>query len=262
MLSIQLLFPFSIRWRSVFVIVSISLCLSEGYAGDGSANKLLNRSPESLHNVYYVLRHGQSEANVANVIASSPAIATKKYGLSDKGKQQAALAGEDVMNAFQEANRIRPAPLRGVLLLASDLRRARETAQIVQGKLEEVGIPLYHNGEYGVDNGFIIETRLRERWFGEWDGTSDTNYENVWKDDVTDPDHTIKGVESVNRVMQRTTSCIQEWDARIQDCFIICVAHGDVLQILQTACAKMDGSQHRTLEHLETAKLRRLELSD
>ena len=113
-----------------------------------------------------------------------------------------------------------------------------------------------------IEPGLVMETRLRERWFGEWDETSDANYPNVWKDDAVDPDHTIKGVESVHQVMARTTECITEWDELFEDCLIVCVAHGDVLQILQTAFCKMDGSQHRSMEHLETAKLRKLELAE
>jgi len=42
---------------------------------------------------------------------------------------------------------------------------------------------------------------------------------------------------------------------------IILVAHGDVLQILQTGFEKMDGSRHRThLPHLETAVPRHLRM--
>lgn len=216
-----------------------------------SPNHLLHRTPSSLNNDYYVLRHGQSEANVAKVIASSPETATKMYGLSKVGKEQAALAGQDVIAAFKER------PRKKVLLLASDLLRAKETAEIVRGKLLDAGIPLYD-----VDDGLVIETRLRERWFGEWEATSDTNYPKVWKDDATNPGHTLKGVESVNQVMERTTKCITQWDDELQECFVICVAHGDVLQILQTSFCKMDGSQHRTLEHLETAKLRKMELKE
>ncbi|CAB9508865.1 Pfam:PGAM [Seminavis robusta] len=226
-------------------------------------NLLLNRSPSSLRNEYWVLRHGQSQANVAKLIASSPEIACQKYGLSDVGKEQAALAGDEAVEAFHERNTREPR-LQAVVLLSSDLLRAKETAEIVRDKLILAGIPLlYQNvGEPRIDKGLAMETRLRERWFGEWDETSDTNYPNVWKDDAEDADHTIKGVESVNQVVSRSTKCICDWDERLERCMVICVAHGDVLQIMQTGFAKMDPTKHRTLEHLETAKLRRLELKE
>ena len=39
---------------------------------------------------------------------------------------------------------------------------------------------------------------------------------------------------------------------------VVLVAHGDVLQILQTSFARVDVRQHRSLEHLQTATLREL----
>lgn len=223
------------------------------------------------------MRHGQSEANVAQIIASSPVIATQKYGLSDVGKEQAALAGQDVVQAFHKAAAASPQRTSSILLLTSDLLRAKETAEIVQQYVQQAGIPLYYEhdndsidddpspsliitNKHDIENGLAIETRLRERWFGEWDGTSDKNYPETWKHDVLDPDHTIRGVESVHQVVDRTTECIVEWDNRVQNCFVICVAHGDVLQIMQTAFAKMDAAKHRSLDHLETATLRQIKL--
>jgi glucosyl-3-phosphoglycerate phosphatase len=233
-----------------------------------SANQLLYRT-SPLENEYWVLRHGQSEANVAKIIASNPDIACHNYGLSEMGKEQAALAGADVIEAFHERNNNRLPRLQKVVLLSSDFKRAKETAEIVRDKLLEAGIPLLYQQNVareeekpGIIKGIAMETRFRERWFGEWDATDDTNYPNVWKDDAQDPNHTVKGVECVNDVVARTTRCVCEWDERLERCMVICVAHGDVLQIMQTAFAKMDPSKHRTLEHLETAKLRQLELKE
>jgi hypothetical protein len=39
---------------------------------------------------------------------------------------------------------------------------------------------------------------------------------------------------------------------------VVLVAHGDVLQILQTAFARVDVTRHRSIEHLPTATLRAL----
>ena len=239
--------------------VTAAFASSASASADSIPNKLLNCAPESLNNEYWVLRHGQSKANVAKVIASSPIIAKQKYGLSEVGNVQAAQAGEAVIQAFEASQRA------SLLLLSSDLLRAKETAEIVQQTVQQAGIPLYENPSItttSIQAGLAMEPRLRERWFGEWDGTSDEHYPNVWKDDVVDPNHTLRGVESVNQVVQRTTECIVEWDDLVRDCFVICVAHGDVLQILQTAFAKMDGAQHRSLDHLDTATLRKIELAE
>jgi len=231
---------------------------SSSSRSNNNPNQLWNRSSESLKNEYYLLRHGQSKANVAQVIASSPTVSIKEYGLSELGKTQAVRAGETVLAAFEESTRAR-----SILLLTSDLLRAKETAEIVQQVAQNAGISIYKDSSLpNIQNGLAIETRLRERWFGEWDGTSDKNYPKVWKDDAIDPDHTKHGVESVNQVVHRTTQCIVEWDDIVSDCFVVCVAHGDVLQILQSAFAKMNAKDHRSLEHLETATLRRIHLAD
>ena len=96
-------------------------------------------------------------------------------------------------------------------------------------------------------------------------------------------------MESVWSVIDRSTRCVMDWDSNDQKSgknlvvvqwddnnkenevenenqqqhgghyWIICVAHGDVLQILQTAFNKnIDPSQHRSIQHLETATLRSL----
>jgi broad specificity phosphatase PhoE len=194
-------------------------------------------------------------ANVANIIASNPEIACTNYGLSPVGKEQAFRAGQDVVQRYQEQQT--QTSYQGVLILASDLLRAKETAETIAEAVQKASIPIYNNNNNN-NGGVVIETRLRERGFGEWDGGSDEHYNDVWKDDAVDPTHTMKGVESVLSVMDRSTLCVLEWDKIVQHHFVICVAHGDVLQMLQTSFSKMDGSKHRTLDHLETATLRPL----
>jgi probable phosphoglycerate mutase len=205
-------------------------------------------SMSSLKNNYFALRHGQSKANVAKIIASNPDVATLKYGLSDLGTDQATNAGKTIVEEFQSQQ------YDGVLILSSDLLRAKETAEIAAEAVKDAQINLFSND-------VIVETRLRERGFGEWDGGSDDHYNDVWLNDANDPTHTAKGVESVMSVTDRASKMILEWDQQYENHMVICVAHGDVLQILQTAFCKMDGSLHRTLEHLETATLRNFALA-
>ena len=116
----------------------------------------------------------------------------------------------------------------------SDFRRALETANAIVdavlkhnaglpfGNDDDDFIPLYcvddHNREddrwCGTPRSSIapssttiahIEPRLRERWFGDWDGTSDAHYHNVWNQDALDPYHTQNTVESVWSVLDRAT---------------------------------------------------------
>jgi probable phosphoglycerate mutase len=203
-----------------------------------------------LQNVFCALRHGRSLANEAGIISSHPDVATVQHGLSKVGEKQAKDAGVALIKLYKSAID----SLRGIAILSSDYLRAKETALYVAKAVVDADLPLF-------DDGVILETRLRERCFGEWDGGADENYAKVWKNDAVDPGHNLHGVESVNSVMERTTQCVLDWDAKLKDHVILLVAHGDVLQITQTAFAKLDGSRHRTIQHLETATMRPLELA-
>lgn len=190
-------------------------------------------------NDYGCLRHGQSLANVDHLIVSNPAVAVHAYGLSQVGHDQARRAADSVVAQNRS----------GVVLVASDFLRAKETAEVVERACQDAGVPVQ----------LAFDERLRERQFGDWDMTSDDNYQRVWDDDAMDPWHTNNNVESVMSTRNRTLECIQEWDAKVTNKTIVCVAHGDVLQILQTAFEQVNASDHRSLPPLETATYRRLE---
>ena len=229
-------------------------------------NHLLQRT--SLKKSYYALRHGQSLANVDKIISSDPAISTVQHGLSDVGKEQARLAGEkfatDYMISKQQSSQ---ETYKGVAIYSSDFKRAKETALIFGETLHASQIPIYTND-------IILEKRLRERYFGTLNGGPDDRYQEVWDVDVTNANHNEFGVQSANSVLERTTKLICELDDQLSSkdtttmddddgCWkCILVAHGDVLQIMQTGFLKHDdASKHRSLQHLETATLRELFLA-
>ena len=210
---------------------------------------------------YYALRHGQSLANVAKIISSDPNISTVQHGLSDVGKEQASKAGQSFASEYDASNP--NSNYRGVAIISSDFTRARETALLFAEELARSRIPLY-SGD------IVLEPRLRERYFGELNGGPDTRYQEVWDVDCKDPNHTEFGVESANSVLERTTQLIVDLDEQLQsssdgvdECWkCILVAHGDVLQIVQTGFLKhADASRHRTMNHLETATIRELPLA-
>ena len=65
------------------------------------------------------------------------------------------------------------------------------------------------------------ELRLRERWFGDLNGTPDSpdaegslgGYPSVWAEDATDPAGVTRGVETVTSVVERATAVIAELEA-------------------------------------------------
>ena len=190
--------------------------------------------PNRLRNQYFVMRHGQSEANAEGVIVSDAKTGCAQYGLSDHGKEQVrqSLLKEHGLNAE-------------TLIVSSDFKRAVETAGLAHAYLQcQVSVALV--------------AALRERFFGDFNLGSDDQYETVWNADVMDTSHTNWNVESVNSVGERGMRLVAEFEQQHDEKNILLVAHGDVLQILQTAFADKPLALHRSLPHLETAEIRRL----
>ena len=240
------------------ILPSVRAMSTASSSGKTIVNHLVQRG--SLTQSYYALRHGQSLANVAKIISSDPKISTVQHGLSDAGKDQASKAGQSFAAEYISNSN---SNYRGVAIFSSDFTRARETATLFAEELARSRIPLY-TGD------IVLEPRLRERFFGELNGGPDTRYQEVWDVDCKDPNHTEFGVESANSVLERTTQLIVDLDEQLQSssdgvdgCWkCILVAHGDVLQIVQTGFLKhADASRHRTMNHLETATIRELPLA-
>ncbi|MGI9317035.1 MAG: histidine phosphatase family protein [bacterium] len=198
-------------------------------------NQLL--TVNTLSNRFFAMRHGHSEANESGLVISDPKWGVSNYGLSPRGRFQVekSVQGKHSLDA-------------DTWLVSSDFKRAMETTQLLQELLQS---------KYPIR----WESRLRERFFGQYDRGPDIVYPQVWERDSEDPWQTIQDVESANAVMTRATELVIELDRQHLNANILLVAHGDILQILQTAFAREDASRHRQLKHLETAEIRALTLS-
>lgn len=137
-------------------------------------------------------------------------------------------------------------------MFCSPFKRTVETAEIIQGVLNET-----------LDGKVQRPTKtleLRERWYGQFDMTTDENYKVCWVDDEADPDHgehSQYGIESPSSVCERTSRFIvEEIEAKMENKIVILVAHGDVCQIMLTAFKGTDAWRHRELEHVDTAHWR------
>jgi probable phosphoglycerate mutase len=193
-----------------------------------------------LANRYRVMRHGQSKANEAGVIVSKIENDRRgDYGLSDLGLRQARAAA-DACGL--------PA---GTVICSSDFSRARQTAEIVRARLGA--------GEV------IVTEALRERCFGDLEGSPVASYARVWGADAAGADETgaghADGVEPAAAVLDRVTALVADIERRYSGRDILLVSHGDTLQILQAGFLRLDPSRHRGLPPLATAEIRELRLA-
>lgn len=186
-----------------------------------------------VKNTYYVMRHGQSKANVEKTIVSSPENGLTGFGLSDKGKAQVALAIEDFPELDDKTR-----------IFASDFLRTKQTAEVA-GKALRIKYPIVHT------------PLLRERFFGDLELGSDTLYEKVWATDAKTPDATGFGAEPVYSVLERIVSCVQKIEKEHSGQHILLVSHGDTLQIFLTYLKGWPPNRHREIDHLDVARIRK-----
>jgi probable phosphoglycerate mutase len=186
-----------------------------------------------MNNQYFLMRHGESEANVAGLIISYPETGCKRYGLSKRGRQQARLSA------------LESGLTSDTVILSSDFLRARETAQIV--------------AEVLACRPLAKEERLRERFFGQLEGSSASNYESVWRQDEVDPAHPWMGAEPAARVMERMSSVIQHLERVDTGRTFLLVSHGDPLRFLQLWVAGRKEHEHQSIAHFGPAEIRPLE---
>ncbi len=192
----------------------------------------------NLKNTYFVLRHGGSKANVAEIILSHLENGVKEeFTLTKKGEEQ-------VRDSAQKAK------LEGliddsVLIYSSPFSRCKRTAEVAREVL-------------GVKDQIHFDDRLRERNFGDFEKTHSSNYQKVWDADSKDTGHKNNNVESAQEVQNRVLSLIDDLEKEYSGQKILLVSHGDALQILQTAFANTSPKEHRQMEHLHTAEIRKL----
>ena len=191
----------------------------------------------SLQNSYYILRHGESEANVSGLIISAPENGVSRYGLTEKGKAmvEKSITGASFTSPISK-------------IISSDFKRAMETARIAAGLLG-TGAPQ-------------VNFLLRERFFGDLEGKSSDAYPQVWEKDRKDPDNSALGVESPRELAARITRLFRSLENTFTDEVILLVSHGDTLQIMQTITSGSEAHHHRAIQHIHPGELRHLEISE
>jgi probable phosphoglycerate mutase len=187
----------------------------------------------TLNNTYYLMRHGESEANASGIIISDPGAGVEGCGLTEKGRAET----RESAAKFREQHGLD-------IVYSSDFRRALETARIAA---DVCGVGRVHTTEL-----------LRERYFGGLEGSDNGNYGMIWALDAADPDNRAHGVESPRDVGDRVINLLCRCEEEHAGESILLVAHGDVLQILYCAANDIPVRRHRSIEPISKAEIRAL----
>jgi len=186
---------------------------------------------KNLKNKYYLLRHGQSTANVAEIISSSRSLAyTGMHGLTDEGYEQGKQSATRLLDALKDSGSCKSGD--EVVFVSSPFARAYQTTiacldglEELSGRVKEMGIEICKD--------VVVHDNLVERNFGRLDGEAIYTYAYVWPLDKFDATHTAFDVESVAAVATRLHDLVEELEAKYDGCHLVWVSHADVLQIAQ-----------------------------
>uniref|UniRef100_A0A7S1ZIU3 Phosphoglycerate mutase (2,3-diphosphoglycerate-dependent) n=1 Tax=Ditylum brightwellii TaxID=49249 RepID=A0A7S1ZIU3_9STRA len=202
-----------------------------------------------LKNSFYLLRHGQSTANVEGIISSARSLAgSTKHGLTNLGYQQGKESADSLLDLISKAGEEN----KRVFFYSSPFARAKETAEACLDGLKEKSDRVKELN-LDVQSEILFEDNLMERYFGRLDGKELLTYAYVWPVDMFEPTHTAFDVESVAAVSTRIRDVLIRIDESSihdkDDDIIVLVSHADVLQITQVYAAGLDNvgkfSQYR-----------------
>jgi isoleucyl-tRNA synthetase len=152
-------------------------------------------------NEVILMRHGESENNILDILSAYKA--SDPYGLTDAGKKE-------TEEAAQRLGTID-------IIYASDVRRAKETAEIVQ---KITGAEL------------VFDERLREYDMGVWSGKTDKEFQREWSF-LTRTQRTPEGAEDYGTIKSRVVGAVEEINQKHEGKRILIVSHGDPVRIIK-----------------------------
>ena len=171
-------------------------------------------------NTYFVMRHGECEGNVKEFVNSDNSI---ENHLTAKGKEQVRSTAQSLTEPFG-------------LILASPLMRSLETAEIVR---EHQKLP---------KENVIVDDRLCEVHFGEFNNKSRREYVQAFKDMKARTDEKPGGVETWREVRTRVGEFLRDIEAQHAGKKILLVTH-DTPAFLMLAIAHGQTSHEAVDKH-------------
>lgn len=206
----------------------------EEYFVAGSFEEITQNS----NNQYLIMRHGEAESNVKDVLSSDPATS---HHLTEKGKKQVADSAQKIANDPPD------------VIITSDVLRTKETAQIVA---EACDIP---------SEDIVEEPRLRELDFGDIDLHPVKEYRDLFEDWTEGFEKPIPKGESYLDVKKRLGSLLDELEVKYAGKRILLISHNAPLWLLSCVARSLDRKETIDLrgdkgrDFIENAEVRELD---
>lgn len=193
-----------------------------------------------LRNRYFVMRHGESEANVLGVAVGDPQTGLEGFGLTDLGRRQ-------VIEAASSFKKSHALSLNETEIVSSDFRRTRKTAELFAKNL-------------GNSVSVRLREGLRERFFGELEGKDHRTMAALLEREGMEALSSRYGCERAESVQYRVVRVIRDLEAERQHRTVILVSHADPIQVLMAALAGLDVSECERIALLDYAEIAELSL--
>ncbi len=188
----------------------------------------LKKHTKRSGNRYFVMRHGEAESNIRNVVNADD---SNPMPLTADGQAAARQAAEDFKAKFGQVG----------YLIVSPLLRARETAKIVAAVL---GVTAER---------VVVDDRLKEIQSGELNGQPIENYRRALPMYTTAVERFKRhppGGESLADVRHRSGKVLYELEQKFKNQKFILITHEYVVWMLETAALGADAAGAITLRGL------------
>ena len=162
----------------------------------GSIEDLKKRTAKD--NRFFVVRHGEAESNVSQILSSNPKTVNH---LTDTGRKEAVQAGKNI-----DGQKID-------VIYCSPFMRTKETAEIIA---DEIGYP---------KDKIIYDERLHEIFVGVMDGKPDADYQAFFETKKAKFWKTPEGGENYTGVKNRMTEFLYETNEKNDGKNILIVSH-------------------------------------
>ncbi len=200
-------------WASVIPIWRCGKCNETKVVGSVDEIRGQFGNPNKL----FLIRHGEAENNVKNILSSYP----------EKGTNSLTADGKNEVKKTLETLKDKKIDI----IFSSPLQRAKETAEIISESLgKEV----------------IVDKKLRETDMGKLNGGGATRYKSIFDGTV---DLEKNQIEKSEELKKRATMFVDELNQNYQGKNILIVSHGDPIRFIKGACAGSSLEEILTMDY-------------